>query len=186
MKKFLTILAIIFCAAEATAADNSWKIIPEQSKLEFKVAQGGSSISGAFKKFDGKIIFNKNQLSQSKIAIDVDTGSVAVSLPEAAGTIQTPEWLSTKTFPKATFISNKFSYLIGKKAYRVDGTLTLKGRPMPVSLEFSFAEYGEAKAVATGKAAIKRSAFLIGNSDVKKANGVQQDVEITFTIGAEK
>jgi polyisoprenoid-binding protein YceI len=186
MKKFLTILVTFFFAFSAQAAEKSWKINPAESKLEFKATQDKTIITGSFKKFDGKIIFDKNQLFKSSLNIEIDTSSIAISLSDAAGVIQSPEWLSTKAFPKATFISNKISLLIGKNIYRADGTLTIKGRPMPVSLEFYFNDYSENKAQASGKTKIKRSAFAIGDSDIKKANGVKEDVEITFLINAEK
>jgi polyisoprenoid-binding protein YceI len=185
MKKILTILAAIFFTTSAQASENlAWKIVPAQSKIEFKVAQDSSTISGSFKKFGGTINFDKAQLNKSKVAIDIDTSSITVSLAEAAGTVQSAEWLSSKSFPKATFVAEKFT-AVGK-SFRADGNLTLKGKTVPAILEFSFDEYSAAKAHAVGKATIKRSAFAVGNSDVKKANGVKDEIEISFSITAEK
>lgn len=185
MKKTLATLATIIIATSAQAAENiAWKIVPSQSKIEFKVAQDSSTINGSFKKFDGKIAFDKNNLNKSKVTIDIDTSSINVSLAEAAGAVQSPDWLSTKAFPKATFSAEKFS--ISGKGFRADGNLTIKGKAIPTVLEFSFDEYDAKKARATGKALIKRSTFGVGNSDVKKANGVKDDVEINFVVVAEK
>ena len=185
MKKILTILAAIFFTTSAQAAENlAWKIVSTKSKLEFKVAQDSSTISGSFAKFGGTINFDKAQLNKSKVAIDIDTSSVTVSLAEAAGTVQSAEWLSTKSFPKATFVAEKFS-AVGK-SFRADGNLTLKGKTVPAILEFSFDEYSAAKAHAVGKATIKRSAYGVGNADVQKASGVKDDVIVTFEIVAEK
>ncbi|NBV07340.1 MAG: YceI family protein [Proteobacteria bacterium] len=185
MKKLFTIFVAFFIATSAQAAENMvWKIVPEQSKIEFKVTQDSSVISGSFKKFDGKILFDKNQLAKSKVVIDIDTSSILVSLNEAAGTVQSPEWLSTKAFPKATFSAEKFS-AVGK-GFRAEGNLTIKGKTAPAVLEFSFNEYTTTKAHAIGKTIIKRSAFGIGNADVKKANGVKDDIEISFVVNAKK
>lgn len=185
MKKFIFLSAFILSSFSAFAADSiDWKIVPAQSKIDFKVAQDASSIVGYFKKFDGKISFDKNQLAKSKVAIDIELGSVTVSLPEANGAIQSPEWLSTKAFPKASFVAEKFS--ANGKNFRADGNLTIKGKTVPTSLDFSFEEYSATKAKAVGKTKIKRSAFGIGNSDVKKANGVQDEIEISFVVSAEK
>lgn len=185
MKKLITITSLFLFSLSAFAADvASWKIIPTQSKIDFKVSQDGSNIVGYFKKFDGKINFDKNQLAKSKVAIDVDMSSVAVSLAEAGGTVQSPEWLSVKAFPKATFVADKFTSK--GKSFRADGILTIKEKAVPTSLEFSFEEPSTNKARATGKVIIKRSSFGIGNSDVKKANGVGDEVEISFVVNAEK
>ncbi len=185
MKKLITITSLFLFSLSASAADvTSWKIVPDQSKIDFKVSQDGSNIIGYFKKFDGKINFDKNQLSKSKVAIDIDMSSITVSLAEASGTVQSPEWLSVKAFPKATFVAEKFSSK--GKYFLADGTLTIKGKSVPTSLEFSFEEPASNKAKATGKVIIKRSAFGVGNSDVKKANGVQDNVEVSFVVNAEK
>ncbi len=185
MKKILIIFAVIFFVTSAQAAENmAWKIIPAQSKIEFKVAQDSSIISGSFAKFGGTINFDKTQLSKSKVVINIDTSSVTASLSEAAGTLQSPEWLSTKAFPKAIFTAEKFS--TAGKSFRADGNLTLKGKTVPLNLEFSFDEYSATKAHAVGKAKIKRSDFAVGNSDAKKANGVKDEIEISFSVTAEK
>ena len=186
MKKLLTIFTAFYFTTSAFAADvQAWKIIPAQSKISFKVAQDGSSVNGSFAKFDGKINFDKKQLADSKVEINVDVTSIGASPPEASGNVQNPEWLSTKAFPKATFTADKFTYL-GKNNFRADGNLTIKGKVIPTSLEFTFESTSPRKAIATGKTTIKRSDFGVGNSDVSKANGVKDLVEISFVISAEK
>jgi polyisoprenoid-binding protein YceI len=96
-------------------------------------------------------------------------------------------WLATNTFPKATFTAKKFVYMDKiNKAFRADGMLTIRGKSIPTSVEFAFDEYSKTKAKATGKAKIKRSAFGVGDVDPKKANGVKDDVEISFVVVAEK
>lgn len=185
MKKILITLAAIFISTSTNAADSiAWRIVQDQSKIEFKVSQDSSTISGSFAKFNGRISFDKDRLARSKVIMDIDTSSIIVSLSEAAGTVQSPEWLSTKAFPKATFVAEKFS--AKGKSFIADGTLTIKGKSVPTTLEFSFDEYSKNKAHAVGKTTIKRSAFGIGNSDVKKANGVEDAVEISFEITAER
>jgi polyisoprenoid-binding protein YceI len=62
MKKIITITSLILFSLSASAAEVvAWKIIPTQSKIDFKVSQDGSNIVGYFKKFDGKINFDKKQ-----------------------------------------------------------------------------------------------------------------------------
>lgn len=185
MKIIITALTAILITFTAGAAEvPAWKINPAQSKIEFKVMQDASTITGSFKKFDGKINFDKAQLAKSKVAIDIDITSITLSFADAIATAQSQEWLATKTFPKATFVAEKFS--AAKQGFRADGNLTIKGKTVPVVLEFSFDDYSTNKAKAIGKAMIKRSAFGVGNSDVKKANGVKDEIEVSFVLTAEK
>lgn len=184
MKKLLITLATIYCTTSINAAEvTAWKILPNQSEIEFRATQNASSISGAFKNFNGKINFDKDQLAQSKVIIEIDTSSVVASTTDASGVIQRPEWLSTQAFPKAIFTADTFT-TNDNKTFHANGNLTLKGKTVPTSLDFTFQEYNPAQAVATGKTTIKRSAFGVGDSDIKKANGVKDDIEITFTVSA--
>lgn len=166
---------------------NAWTIVQEGSKIDFKATQDSSEIPGTFKKFEGNIIFNPDKLSASKITMTVDTSSVAVSFADSIEILKNATWLATTQFPKATFTTNMITR-ISDTAYVASGTLTIKGKTSPISLNFSFPEYSETmgKATATGSFTIKRSDFNIGDRDIKKANGVKEDVVINFTIKAQK
>lgn len=170
---------------ENSAANSDWKIIAKDSKLEFKTIQENSTVTGSFKKFSGKINFDPAQLKTSKVSIEIDTTSADVSFSEAADTLHSSSWLATKAFPKATFTAEKFTSL-SKKKFRADGKLTLKGKTTPIVLDFTLNEFSKNKAVAVGGATIKRSSFEVGDRDIKKANGVKDEVEISFTISAER
>jgi polyisoprenoid-binding protein YceI len=163
-----------------------WKIIPEKSLLEFKVNQDNSSVHGSFKRFSGKIYFDKNQLNKSKIAIDIDTSSVATSFAESLEILKSKTWLSVENFPNASFKAEKFTAISGGKSFRADGKLTIKGKSTPLSLEFVLEEYSANNAKAVGKAKIKRSSFEIGDRDPKKANDLKDEVEINFVVSAKK
>ncbi len=69
---------------------------------------------------------------------------------------------------------------------RAIGKLTIRGKTVPATIDFSLNKYSQTQASATGKLKIKRSTFGIGDRDAKKASGVQDDVEITFTLSAER
>jgi len=166
---------------------NAWKIVQEGSKIDFKATQDSSEIPGTFKKFEGNIIFNPDKLSASKITMTVDTSSVAVSFADSIEILKNATWLATTQFPKAIFTTNMITR-ISDTTYVASGTLTIKGKATPISINFSFPEYSETmgKATATGSFTIKRSDFNIGDRDIKKANGVREDVVINFTIKAHK
>lgn len=186
MKKFLSLFFITIIAnpLNSSAAPN-WKIDQAKSKLEFSVTQDKSKITGLFKKFDGKIEFDPSQLNSSKVAIEVDTTSVDVSFAEAADTLRSSSWLATKAFPKATFTAEKFTSL-GKQKFRADGKLTLKGKSTPIIIDFTLTEFSKNKAHAIGSTTIKRSAFDVGDRNIKKANGVSDEVQISFAVEAER
>lgn len=161
-----------------------WKIIPAESKLEFNAIRENSNISGSFKKFDGKIFFDKNQLQKSSVTINIDMDSLDVPFGEVASVLQGATWLAVKTFSQATFTADRFTLLNGDQNFLADGKLTIKGKTLPASVEFTLEQYSETAARAVGKATIRRSTYGIGDRDLKKSNGVKDEVEVKFTVNA--
>ena len=184
MKKLALVTAVLLAIPYISSAAD-WKIVPEKSKIEFKATQNNATVSGSFKKFSGKINFDQAQLKTSKVEIEIDTNSVEASLSDAAPTLKTPEWLSPKAFPKATFVADKFTKISDKK-FSADGKLTIKDKSIPTKLEFTFDEYSATKAVANGSVTIKRSDFMIGAKDPANAHGVKDEVVVSFVVNAVK
>ncbi len=183
MKKLFSLIIInLFIANQAFAANKitTWQILPAQSKIEF-IANNSSVISGSFNKFAGMIAFDKADLKNSQVIINIDLNSLKTSFNGADDKLRTKEWLDIKGFPAAQFKSEKFSQ-VNKDQFHCDGSLQLKGVKMPVGLDFYFREYSNSKATAAGIAKISRSAFGVGDKDEKKAEGVKDMVEIKFII----
>lgn len=166
-------------------ANKPWILYQQGSKIEFTATQGASNISGSFSKFDGQIVFDPNKLETSKVTIDINTSSVSTSVADAISTLQNADWLYYTRFPHATFTSQQFAKT-GEKTYIAKGKLTLKGKTLPIDLNFSLDSYSDANATVTGYTTIKRSDFNIGDKDITKANGVKDEVKVKFTIAAYK
>jgi len=167
------------------ASATEWKIVPDQSKIEFAAMQNSSKVLGSFKKFSGKINFDPAQLKTSKIEIEVDIASVASPTADAASTLQAADWFSSKIFPKAIFTANKFTKISDKK-YNAEGNLAIKGKVVAATLEFILEEYSATKAKVAGSAIIKRSDFAIGAKDPANAHGIADSVHVSFIVNAIK
>ncbi len=171
--------------------NNAWKVDDKKSKIEFKATQNSSNVLGSFKKFSGKINFDIVQINNSKVEFEVDTSSIDTSFAEAIETIKSTAWLASTQFPKATFSSTSFIKLTFKD-YIMSGNLTIKGKTIPVKINFSFDgsenDYrnSDLSVTARGSFVIKRSDFMVGEKDPIKANGIKDDVAINFVIHATK
>ncbi len=165
--------------------ESQWGIVEKNSKIDFVVNQDKSKIRGSLNKFSGQINFDPNDLKKAQVEIKIDMTSLDIPYAQALELVKTAPWLATKLYPEAIFKANKFSNLAGKKQFLAQGTLTLKGKTMPVDFEFSFKKFAKNNAVMTGKAIIKRGDFEIGNKDPSKANGVANEVEINVELEAQ-
>jgi polyisoprenoid-binding protein YceI len=165
---------------------SQWKIIADKSKIEFTAKQNDSEVKGQFKSFIGSINFDPNDLKHANCEIKVDMTSLDMSYSEALEALKTANWLAIKTFPFSIFRSEKFIASSGLKQYRVYGNLEMKGKTIPLNLDFTIKKLHIDYIHVVGKAIIKRSDFDIGDNDLKKSHGVANEVEINFEVHAQK
>lgn len=164
---------------------NQWNVNYNKSKLSFSVNQNSTDIKGRLKKYDAKIIFNKNDLANSSIDVDIDMTSIDTALSEVLEKIKSVNWLAVDKFAKASFKSNKIIALSGENNYVAKGMLTIKNKTFPSELRFNVdIEKDGKKAKATGSATISRKLFEVG--DKTDGNKVSDIVDIYFEIDAEK
>ena len=183
-KKWLFILSVLL-PAMCIAAVPAWEIVPNESSLSFTATQNDAPVTGQFKKFTGEINFDPNQLSANNVKIIVDVGSITDAYNQLSDTLKTPDWFNTKLFPQAVFQSSDF-VKTGDKTYQSKGTLTMRGKTLPVTLVFTQEEYTPTKAVIKGSTTIKRTAFGVGQGEWADTKAVKDDVQINFKITAIK
>lgn len=180
----LWITTLIF-AFSLNAYASEWQIVPTESSLTFTATQNNSPLSGEFKRFKGSINFDPAQLATSNVNITVDTGSVSASYQEVADTLKTPDWFDIKIFPEATFKATQFTKT-GDNSYKAEGTLTIRDKTVPVTLNFNLDTYSQTKAHATGSTTLKRTAFGVGRGDWAKTTDVKDDVQVNFKLSCIK
>ena len=171
---------------QSSNSDSTWQIIDNKSKIEFVATQSGSKVNGSFKKFNGSINFDPNLLEKSSVEIEVDTSSIEIPFLEAVETAKSVGWLGVETYPKAIFKSNNFVAMPGKNNFSAKGDLQLKGKNVPITLNFNLKGITERYAHAIGNVVLKRSDFNIGDKNINKSNGVLDEVLVNFEIQARK
>lgn len=167
--------------------EKTFKISANTSSVTISGIKDDSAINGFFKKFEGKIGFDPNNLDKAVISIDIDVTSINISngKVDAITVLQTPDWLDFIRFPTANFTATKFVRTAADQ-YIAKGILRLKGRALPTSIVFNILNYNDAGVTATGTFNIKRTDFGIGSADLIKAGNVRDNVQIKFNINALK
>ncbi|MEP6819009.1 MAG: YceI family protein [bacterium] len=112
-----------------TAAGTETIVIsPENSKVEFVAAKVTRSHNGSFKQFGGKIELVPNNITNSRVTIDIDTSSVVTDEDQLTGHLKTADFFDVAKFPKGTFVSTKIEP--GTNAadtYNITGNFDLHG-----------------------------------------------------------
>ena len=103
-------------------------ISPENSKVEFVAAKVTRSHVGSFKQFAGAIDLVPNSLPDSRVTIDIETGSVVTDEDALTAHLKTADFFDVAKYPKATFTSTKIEPAnAGSATHNVTGNFELHG-----------------------------------------------------------
>jgi polyisoprenoid-binding protein YceI len=114
---------------------------------------------------------------------------------DAQENLPTADWFAASDFPLAIFETTGFKYLgsdkIGIGSYIAEGTLTIRGKPIKITLPFSAKFYEDNDtspptryALIIGTTTLKRTDFGIGQGDWAKTDAVADEVKIAIHIEA--
>ena len=121
------------------ASTTTWVIDPMHSEVLFKIKHLViSTVTGSFRKFDGKAITEGEGFNNAKVSFEIDVKSVDTNQPQRDEHLQNGDFFSADLYPQITFESTSFKN-IGGADYTMTGNLTLKGVTKPVELKV---EYG--------------------------------------------
>lgn len=184
IKKILLFVLVAF-SATIYAAVPQWQIIPESSRLTFKGTQNNAPASGEFKKFDGTIKFDPDNVSEGEVIINIDMNSIYTNYADMTNTLISNDWFAVKLFPTAVFKANQFKKLDADH-YQAIGTLTIKNKSVPITLAFTKIENANGKAQVKGETSLKRTAFGVGTGEWGDTETVKDDVKVEFTLNAKQ
>ena len=109
-------------------------ISPENSKVEFVAAKVTRSHNGSFKQFNGTIDLLGNSAEQSRVTIEIETGSVVTDEDQLTGHLKTADFFDVAKYPKATFVSTKIEpSATGGATHIVSGNFDLHGVKASIS-----------------------------------------------------
>ncbi len=186
---FLAFMAVFSPALASDGADApEWKIIAEDSTLEFEGTQMGAPFKGVFKSFDGIIHFDAGNLKGSNAQITIEMDSVDANSPDRNGSIRMPDWLDTVQFPQARFITMGFEKGLAPDQYVASGQLTIRNVTLPVTLPFTLVidKEGDGNEAArmTGETMLNRLDFGVGQGEWKDTKSVGNEVRVRISLKA--
>jgi len=187
MRKIFSVLIIFFLLSFYAIPSHAaiYKIDDSQSEVQFSGEHAGNIFNGKFEKWSGAIDFNPEKLDTSSVKFMFDLKSTKTGNTVYDGTLPQSDWFDIKNNPQAEFVSSKFS----KNAdgtYKIDGTLTLRGKSNPVSFDFQVSDLNVQPVTATASIPIDRLAFDIGLKSDAKAEWVSKMITIDLKIVAQK
>ncbi|MBX3709721.1 MAG: YceI family protein [Gammaproteobacteria bacterium] len=183
--KTLVIFIFFFLPFVAKADVPAWEIVPNKSSLTFTGTQNNGPVSGSFKKFNGEITFDPAQLEMSNVIIKVDTSSVSAPYSDLVEVLKSADWFSVKHFPVAVFKASQF-IKTGDNKYDAKGTLTIRDKTIPITVNFIVEEMTKTTARVKGSVMLKRNAFGIGQGEWASTEEIKDEVKVDFVLSVIK
>ncbi len=121
------------------AKSTIWVIDPMHSEVLFKIKHLViSTVTGSFRKFEGKVITEGEGFDNAKVNFTIDVKSIDTNQDQRDGHLQSGDFFSADLYPEIIFESTSFVKTSGND-YKMVGNLTLKGVTKPIELNV---EYG--------------------------------------------
>jgi polyisoprenoid-binding protein YceI len=143
--------------APVAAATVSTPVVKEKSTIGFVGAKVTRDHTGKFNQFDGSVDYANGQ--PSRIAFDIDLGSIETDTPQLTDHLKTPDFFDVAKYSKASFVSTSITPAQGAAGatHTVAGVLDMHG----VKKEVSF----PATVETTADGVRARSEFTINRHD---------------------
>jgi polyisoprenoid-binding protein YceI len=168
-----------------------WTIDAESSNVGFSAKQMNVSVPGRFERFSAAIRFDVNNLSGSKILIDIDVSSTSTPNRDIETEIKREPWFDVASHPIARFETVAFTH-VGGERYDIAGQLTLRGVTRTIILPATIRVQDDPdrpetlRAQADGNVEISRSEFGIGQGQWRDVAIVADEVSVHFEIVARR
>src|SRR5215213_5620106 len=148
----LVALAFVF----AFTLPSNWSIAPK-----YNISFTTSGVSGIFKKFDGNIVFDEQNIGASKFDVTIDVNSINTGNGMQNKHAKGADWFDAAKYPAIKFTSKKF--VKSGAAYQVTGDLQMHGITKELTVPFQFKKTG-AGATFNGTFKVNRNDFKIGDA----------------------
>jgi polyisoprenoid-binding protein YceI len=167
----------------AGQAATRWIPVTAASRIGFEVSQAGATVKGEFRRFDSDIAFDPNDLSSSKVRVEVDVASVSTGAEDRDRELPKPDWFDLARFPRAVFEAETFER--NENGFIARGTLSLRDVKQPVSLPFTLDINGET-ARMDAKLDLDRTTFGVGQGMWAASDMVGKTVSLTIHLEAKR
>ncbi len=154
--------------------------VVQEGAVEITVLQLGSAVTGGFSDWTAQISFSETAADGVHGEVTVVIAVPTLSLGGVTTQALDAEFFNADAFPTAEFTGPILANEAG--GYVVDGTLTLVGQAVPVTLPFTLEIEGET-ATATGQVTLDRREFGMGPSYPDEAS-VGFPVEVSMSLTA--
>ena len=164
----------------ATGARPRYTQNAAKSSLKFTFEQAGAAASGNFKKFTTVLIYDEKNLVASSLNVRVEIASVDTQEPERDAMLKDADLFNAAKYPAATFAASS----LAKRAdggLEAVGKLTIRDTTHDLRLPLTLKPTADGLELS-GKTAIKRLDYGVGQGEMKATDSVGDQVKIEYAV----
>ena len=161
----------------------NWNVDYGKSQISFSGLHEGNPFMGVFGAWTADITFDPQELANAEVHAVVDTRSAKTRIKLYDDSLKSKEWFNVAAFPEATVDLSDFKKV--GSGYEATATLTLKGEPVSVPLNFTLDIDGN-MATLDATAEFSRKALNLGQSSDPGASWVADAVTVHVTSEAQR
>lgn len=186
----LAITALGGVLAPPVGAAENWTVL-DSSRLGFTFFQEGQPTEGEFETFTAEIVFDPQNVGQSRVEVEIDLASVKTGHKDRDATLRSSALFNVEQWPNARFRSDRLVEA-GDGAYEAHGSLTIRDVTRDVVLPFELVieqhpdDPGRQLAEARGELTISRLEFGVGQGDWSSTDQVGDEVVVDVAIDASR
>ena len=124
-KPLLLTLAFAISSVYATAEVEIYKIDPTHSSVKFSIRHFVSKTTGSFNQFEGTLIVDRDDLSNSSVEAIITVPSVNTANKKRDTHLQQDDYFAAEKHPLITFKSTHWAKTDNKDSFKVTGHLTM-------------------------------------------------------------
>ena len=111
-----------------------WTFDPAYTTVEFVVRNLWYQVKGRFGVVEGAIVLDEEDISRASVTATIKAGSIDTRNKKRDAHLLVREFLDVENFPEIEFKSTRVKRGRDRDSLDVDGTLTVKGKSVPVAL----------------------------------------------------
>ena len=160
--------------------ETPYKPVDDKSSVRFKVKTFGINVTGVFTGLNGIILFDPNNLNDSKFDVTVNAGTVNTENSLRDSHLKEDAFFDVKNYPQLHFVSTRIAPSTKKGVLLVYGKLSIKNQTKEISFPFT-AEASEDSYLLKGTFTINRKDFGVGETNI-----ISNEVEVSLNVFATK
>lgn len=191
-KHYFLIQLLLLLSFGSMSQTTKWNFDKTHSTIQFNVAHMViSKVSGLFHQFEGSVLSEKEDFTNSKIELTIDAKSIDTDDANRDKHLKGTDFFDVNTFPKIVFKSKSF-IKVSDNTYLLVGNLTMHGITKAIKLNVKYGgtvnSGGNTKAGFKVMGTINRTDFGLKYNSTLDTGGLMigENVDITCRIELSK